>query len=523
MSIAEHNTNGSFTGGDIIILCHQGGPFGSSDLLSIPNSGTVSQQIIYRGEANPGSNWHWSGSLYQDASDNAISASGKNYITVENLKIRYMTAGIVFGNYGDGIIIQNNEIQWCIYNAAAIRSADNENSCVDNGGLDADCSDDAEILDNTFYCNGVGDGHEQLELDSTYNATVSGNHIYCTDVDNDTTYPCVSTRAGSPGPFNAGIDGILTYDSLNAVIEYNKIGDHRKEQRSCSGIGEATSDDGENAIDMKSMGRHDIRYNELFGTTNSIEGLIHFHYCGAASSDDLRIYGNWFHDTDSDTGAIAVWPQNTSVCRDIKIWSNIFSNIPKFGISTTGGSDTQNVEIYNNSFYEVGGTGASSHVPVYATASGGTNKIKNNLLEETDNSNNIFFDIPSSWESTNNKAYDSSGTEQVDLGSGSEAFSGHDGSSTNIEGSSTDFDNASNNDFSTSSNVGTAADLGDSYDIGLDEDTVWANVLQGSGAIIAADRDNFNSGTWGMGAYVYGSSVASPPETEFTFQGLDLQ
>ena len=130
--------------------------------------------------------------------------------------------------------------------------------------------------------------------------------------------------------------------------------------------------------------------------------------------------------------------------------------------------------------------------------------------------------MPSAWVSSNNKAWNSSGTENVYIGSVT-GFDDHDGASSNDEGSSSDFDDASNNDFSTSSNVGTAADLGDSYDIGLDEDTVWANVLQGSGAIIAADRDNFNSGTWGMGAYVYGSSVASPPETEFTFQGLDLQ
>lgn len=513
-NISAHN-GASFSAEDLIILCHQGGPFGDSDNLVAPSSGSSGSPIIYRGESNAGSNWHWQGTV--TASDKAIDFTNKSYLTFEDLKIRYMGYGINGNEDSDNIIIQNNEFEFNVHNA--IKSYVSTNNCKGLTPSDADCADDWIVQDNIARCSGVADGDGQFEVESAKDWTITRNHIYCEDTD---AYVCAGSSSGSP--FESGVDGITIIDSNGIVVEYNKIHDHRKSQ-GCytSGYELSSTDDGENEIDIKGSRNITIRYNDIYGGSVGVnESLIHFHLCGAPdNADDLTMYGNWLHDTDSNTGGLYFWPHTTGTCDGAYVYGNLLSNIGGrgLGFSNSGGSGLKNVRVYNNSFYEVGNSGATSSGPIYGTTATGTNEIKNNLFEGCNGGSSVCIRMPSDWVSSNNKAYNSSGTENVYIGSVT-GFEDHDGASSNDEGASSDFTSAATDDFTTKSLV-SGANLGSGYDDLLDEDVIWPNVLNGSSAIISADPDLFNSGVWPRGAYVYGSESTGDQPRDV--QGLILR
>jgi hypothetical protein len=501
MDISEHNTNGSFSGSDVIILCHKGGPFGDSDELVVPSSGIAGNPITYRGESNPGSSWHFQGTVTNDKI--AINMTGKSYITIEDLKIRYFAYGISATQDSDNLVIKDNQIEFCVFNA--IRSNVSGNTCADSDSpSDAACNDDWQILDNSMRCSGINDGDTQVEVESAKDWLIARNHIYCEDT---SSYSCA--HSANSEPFQSGVDGITLIDANNTIIEYNKIHDHKKEG-GCYAPGWELddSDDGENEIDIKGSRHTTIRYNDIYGGYTA-ECLVHLHYGHATSDEDFNFYGNWIHDANT-CGLLVFGNQNQGdVISGVDVWANIFSNITGSGVRTISGSAyVKDVKLYNNVFYNCG-SGSSNSTAVYSNA-GGSNYLKNNLFEETAHTKNVFVEVSSSsaWESTHNKAYDSSGTEQVDFGSVT-AFSGHDGNATNIEGTATDFKDAANDDFTTTTLV-SGIKLGASYDDLLDEDTDWNAVLNGS--VYLADPDNFNGGQWPMGAIVFGSAKKVIPK-----------
>ena len=179
MSINEHNTDSSFasnvTGGDVVILCHQQGPFDDADELIPPTSGSPSSHIIYRGEANPGTSWHWQGTV--TATDGAIYFDTKSYLNFEDLKIRYMAWGIRGVDNSDDIIIDNLETEFIVHSAImgyVDNSEQGRGYCHDTTPGDNDCNDDWIIRDSSIRCASVSDGDAAVEPESAKRYRIGG-------------------------------------------------------------------------------------------------------------------------------------------------------------------------------------------------------------------------------------------------------------------------------------------------------------------------------------------------------------
>jgi hypothetical protein len=111
-----------------------------------------------------------------------------------------------------------------------------------------------------------------------------------------------------------------------------------------------------------------------------------------------------------------------------------------------------------------------------------------------------------------NRFYDSDGTAQCEDSNGKWYSCDSETVGSHNEIVSTNFMHRSNI-LATESNITPAEALDMIYSDGLSEKTDWSNVLKG--AVYIANRNKYNSGKWGKGAVVYGSSnsIKNPPST----------
>ena len=474
MNATTHN-KATFSAGDKIILCDDGGTYTIG--LNTPSAGATYQvadgdHVVLEGnysgfafdiDENNVSVQRSSGNLLeirQFGSDtsNQIKITGDR-VTIDGLTIHDSDGGAIsVGGNSEGVIIRNSVMY--------------------------DCGNGTEDEFIAF----TGDSHDWK---------VQYCEIY--------------------GNASRGIDGITLSSTYNGTIEFNYIHD----------IIFSGGEGGEQAIDIKQSSHNiTVSYNHIKNIRDSGGMIVHSQYGDIYAID---IIGNWF-DNCRDYGVL-IFPRDGYDVYDVDIRANIFSDTDKSALSLTSkaaGDNWYQVRVYNNTFVNNGknyGTGAcpllinGASTQKRTTGSGSdtvSNIIKNNIFHERiyGTSRDLMYDNDSSGKYVIiafNRFYDGNGTARCKYqGTWYDCNSGSIGSNNEI--SSTNFENSLSG-FATSINVMPAEKLDTGNAEGLDEDTNWGRVTKGE--VYPANRDNFNSGAWGKGAVIYGSSSSNnlPPRT----------
>jgi hypothetical protein len=338
-----------------------------------------------------------------------------------------------------------------------------------------------------------------------------------------------------------GADGIMCNDDgsddvgdpgKEIIIEYNYIHDHWKE----------------NEIDLKGGGYFIIRKNIIDGSPDSYDqdaAIVIFH----SGTDHNWFYGNIVRNF-SKSGVLARDSLNDAQgVNNIFYWSNLIYNIGWDGMvfNPTSYQDTVDVKVWNNTivdnnnapdnssqaglrwkwtwvnaddYYQYNNIiafnrdGQGSRPAQQLWTAGTTNFISDyNLYWTADNSNEVTV------------YYNAAERDFDDVW----VVAGHDTNGTEADPGFTDRDS---DNYTTASNL-TGTESGETLrgwhadaDKGLDEDSnlnaeqcgnTPGGYAQCAKGLILADRDEFNGGTWGKGAFVYGSTI-SPP-----IQGVKIQ
>ena len=491
--IADHNSGvGVFNNldGDTVYLCGD-----VTSTLSPPDSGTKGAEVAYNGNCST-----------QDA-------TGSDY---------------VYRGAGNGVDVNKNFLifSWlhissgkqAIYIRPGVNNVQIRNSYITgtNEGIWINQSNNITIGGNAEYSNlikdlGVNTAYEDIAISGTdanraHSITISYNEL---------------TGDGS----SKGTDGIMVDSADNddigqpgkeVIIEHNYIHDHYRE----------------NELDFKGGGYYIIRKNIIKGspsTYSANEMQVHFQ----SGCDHIYMYGNVL--CGHDKGGILIWDHTPGghAVEHVYIWSNLIYDMDWMGINLDDDNQgLNNVYLWNLTVVDNARDPASKTDCGLkmndALKSSGALQVYNSIFAYnrdnqtinaamqlyTAGTNNFIFDY--------NLYYSNHGHTDMYYDGSLKVFSYWQATNKDIHGIEADpgFNNRASGDYTTKSNLtGTKSDVAlrmwyPDADKGLVENSNinaqqcgktpggYAKCAKG---LILADRDNYNNGIWGKGAFVYGT------------------
>jgi hypothetical protein len=481
MNVITHNRE-VFSAGDKIILCDDGGIYDTG--INTPSAGITYQvaeedRVVFEG--------NFSGFAFE-IDENNISVQRSSGSLLEIRRFGNDTSNQIKIT-GDNVILDG------------LRINESDGGAISIGGNSAG----AVIKNSVMYDCGNGTEDEFIAVTgNSHDWKIQYCEIY--------------------GNGSRGIDGITLSSTYNGIIEFNYIHD----------IILSGGEGGEQAIDIK-QGSHNIivRYNYIKNIRDSGGMIVHSQYGDIYAID---IIGNRF-DNCRDYGLL-IFPRDGFDVYDIDIIANIFSDTDRSALSLSSkavGDNWYQIRVYNNTFAYNGKNYGAAASPLFingastqkrTTGSGSeavSNIIKNNIFHERiyGTSRDLMYDNDSSGKYVIiafNRFFDSSGTARCKYqGKWYDCNSLSIGSDNEI--SSTNFENSLSG-FTTRINVRPAEKLGTENAEGLAEDTNWSRVTKGE--VFSANRNNFNSGVWGKGAVIYGSSSSNNQPTRSFIQNPPL-
>lgn len=466
MNVADHNRE-IFKPGDKIILCEDGGIYSTG--LNTPSPGVTyspaeSDDIVFEG---PGKG-------------NAIIIDEDN-ITIQLGNGRSFEVKKWGDDTGEQIRI-TNKCDSAIVDGLIVHDSDGAAIGVEGNSTNA-------IIKNCklYEC---GNGTEDEVVTFAGGAT-----------------NCILQHSEIYGNSMRGIDGVLVSDAYYITIQYNFI------HTLIYNVGEGA----EQGVDIKGGSHHVyVQYNYFKDILRSGGVIVHSPY---SDVHDIHIIGNKFENCRSY--GVNLYPRKGHDAYNIYIVNNLFTGIEETPIklsSAQAGDNWSNTHVINNTVVDCAVTSGNYLISINgASSEHGINSIKNNIFNENINGKSLrlLSDNDGSGKYTivnYNRFYDSDGTAQCEDSDGKWQSCDSETVGSHNEIFSTKFIYRSNI-LATENNITPAEALNIIYSDGLSEDTDWSNVLDGS--IYIVNRNNYNSGKWGKGAVVYGSSNSNknPPST----------
>ncbi len=320
-----------------------------------------------------------------------------------------------------------------------------------------------------------------------------------------------------------GTDGIMVDSAHNddigskgreVIIEHNFIHDHYRE----------------NEIDFKGGGHYIIRKNIIKGPDRSLvknDFLIHFQ----VGCDHVYMYGNIVRN--HDEAGILIWDRDkTSNVEHIYLWSNLIYNMDYWAIGPNESQNNlSNIRFWNLTVVDNGKNPFSQKDTGItignALANADTLKVYNSIFafnrdgQRSSPRRQLHTQGTSNFEFDYNQYYSNDGAVQIFYEGRDVSFSNwNDYQDSNSIVADPGFTDRPNDDYTTKTNLLGAEDGPKlrswhlDADKGLDEDSDinpqqcgntpggFARCAKG---LSLADRDNFNDGNWGKGAFVFGS------------------
>jgi hypothetical protein len=352
---------------------------------------------------------------------------------------------------------------------------------------------------------------------------------------------------------DAGVDAIVFdnahqdvfgRDGHEIIIEHNYFHNHWRE----------------NELDFKGGNYVVIRKNIIEGadqTNDNASGIVHIQ----TGADHFYVYGNVFRT--SDEMGILIWGRDSgggfadTETEHIYIWSNLIYDTDWVGINTSQDSTTplDDIYIWNNTVVDnaIDLTGCNSTCTGLKTNHGFTQadalSVYNNIFafnrdgEGSKPTRQFYIMGTTNYTFDYNQYYSADSSVEIYRNSGDLPFSG--GSSWQSAGYDTNgieadpgFTDRIGDDYTTTSNLtGTKSDATlrawhADADKGLGEDSninpqQCGNTPGGyakcAKSIILVDRDSYNNGHWGKGAFVYGSKGSAGGKKELQVHNLRIK
>jgi hypothetical protein len=514
MSIANYNSgnlDASTSAGDTIYLC---GTITAG--IDTTEGGTPENKLIFDGDCST-----------QGGSDVDFQV-GRTAITIDQAYTIW-TWMKISGSTRQGMLIEEDYTY--------IRNSYFTTDYNGGGGIFVDGAENVTIGGSGSFSNlfenvggGTHSGEEDIALrgtpaDPTNSLTISYNELK-----GDGT--------------SRGTDGIMCNDDeqddvgdsgKEIVIEHNYIHDHWKE----------------NEIDLKGGGYFVIRKNIIDGPPDNYDAnpcIVIMH----AGVDHVWFYGNIVRNY-STTG-IFVYDSNAGAqpVDDIYIWSNLIYNIDWQGITfqPSKNAGTTDVRVWNNTIVGNGANPTNSQQTGIEWQQAWVNAddflMYNNIVafnrdgQSSSPRRQIHTQGTSNFKIDYNQYYSNDGAAQIFYKSRDVSFSNwNDNQDANSIVADPGFTDRSNDDYTTKTNLLGAEDgprLRSWHldaDKGLDEDSDinpqqcgntpggFARCAKG---LSLADRDNFNNGNWGKGAFVFGSrGVARAQKNKLEVRNLRVK
>lgn len=476
MNVGIHNRE-VFKSGDKIILCEDGGAYTTG--LNTPSPGVTyspadGDDIVFEGPGN-------GNAILIDEDNIALQLGNGGTFEVkkwgddtgEQVKITNKSDSALI----DGLIIHDSD-------GAAIGVGGNSSNAIIKNCKLFDCGNGTEDELVTFAGGATNCILQQSEL--------YGNSL-------------------------RGIDGVLVSDAYYITIQYNFI------HTLIFNVGEGA----EQGVDIKGGSHHVyVQYNYFKDISRSGGVIVHSPY---SDVHDIYIIGNKFENC--KRYGVNLYPRKGHDAYNIYIANNLFVGIEETPIklsSAQAGDNWSNTHVINNTIVDCAKTSGNYLISMSgASAEHGTNSIKNNIFNENihETSLRLLYDNDGSGKYTRvdyNRFYDSDGTAQCEDANGKWQNCDSDLVGSHNEIFQTKFIYRSNI-LATESNITPAETLSIIYSTGLSEATDWSKVLKGS--IFVANRNNYNSGKWGKGAVVFGSSnkIQIMPSTSIKNPPLNLR
>jgi hypothetical protein len=352
---------------------------------------------------------------------------------------------------------------------------------------------------------------------------------------------------------DAGVDAIVFdnahrdvfgRDGHEIIIEHNYIHNHWRE----------------NELDFKGGNYVVIRKNIIEGahaTNDRAAGIVHIQ----TGADHFYVYGNVFRI--SDEMGILIWGRDSgggfkdTKTEHIYIWSNLIYDTDWVGICMSQDSTTplDDIYIWNNTVVDnaIDTTGCNGTCTGLKTNHGLTQadalNVYNNIFafnrdgEGKEQTRQLYVLGTTNYTFDYNQYYSAHNSVEIYRNSGDLIFSGKSswqsaGYDTNGTKADPGFTDRIGDDYTTTSNlIGTKSDatlrawhpdadkgLGEASDINpqLCANTPGGFVKCAKG-IILVDRDNYNDGNWGKGAFVFGSKSSTGNNKKLQVRNLRIK
>lgn len=288
-----------------------------------------------------------------------------------------------------------------------------------------------------------------------------------------------------------------------------------------------------------------IRFNKVHDNVNTTSGKgIYLRTSVDQALENIYIYGNYIYNNGIDG---IMFGRNVS---NIHIWSNLITDNGKYGIETWNDPAPSDMYIYNNTLARNGDIAGDTRGGIVLTVGSGI-YVKNNIFWNNQPSGveSKYYQFYSSITPSAldyNTLYHSSSTDLWYYSSGERNLAWMIANTAFCDNSAVEdptFTNPDGDDYTLTA-AGTAGeDLSECfyvvvqgktikmcYEHGIDDDMDWMgdakdlldNANEDANYIptYVANRNDYNSGTWGRGAYVYGtggSETDAPTPNPATF------
>lgn len=461
----------TYSAGDVVQV--HGGPYtASGDRFNFDGAGTAEAPIFITG-ANAGS---------EPVLDEFVHFTNSQYVIFENFKIQTSVFGLQFRPLANGILIHHNAVRNCIM-AGDGGFRGRQTFSVSNADYDEQVTY-LVFYNNTSY--GVGQYAAEVEDDSSpYLIWRKADHIWIVD---NIAYDSGGDGVAGGDTAERSVHDIyigrnILYHHRENCIDLKQVEDVIISENVCYDIVDVNTAEGFGIIvhgmtDTDPYGPKNIwiMYNKLYDLEN---GVI-----ASNDSENIYIFGNLFYDIHHTGGSYTP--------------TNVYSYGTAIHIR-----ETTNAYVYGNTIYDYD---SGIQVPNDAV---NAIYIQNNIFSNRAEENGV--DINHREDPTNStmdyNLFYPGGTysDRIMWGNGTPITLATFKTTYAPKGancpvvSNPVFTNPGGNDFTllpSSPTIDAGADLGDTYDDGLNPASVWPD------SVATLDQDLWGAG-WEIGAFVY--------------------